>query len=651
MNFLKEHKLMQMNNIELQYGEEASLHLTASPKGGGLQWELTDHSKKAFLQNEYFAAKVFHQSDDVLVIICRFVEAGGRFIQVHFGILPNVPVKICLPLKALNGEKLFLERYPNVMQTVLRGDAHIDLESIQTVYIETPSSQNGRSFSLSNMELLTHEPNFKKEKIVYVDEMGQNNFREWPEKIRDTEQLTASINRALDNDGKRPFKMEGGESYAATGFFRTQYDGEKWWLVNPDGEAFFSIGVNCVRANSPMKIKGMENLLPPLPEKDEKFAPAFEGDFFDFHLANLIRAFGDNWYDNWMKLTNNRLKEWQMNTIGNWSDENFIQYSDLPYVFQMNDFPETEQKIYRDFPDVFDPAYERNAREFAKQLESIREDRRVVGYFMRNEPHWAFVEDVNLVEVMLYQKETTCSKKAFADYLEEKYAEIDRLNQAWQTRLASFADLLVPEKLRLSHSLAQENDFSEFQKILVRKYIEIPLTQCRKVDQNHLNMGIRYAWISSKDLLEGCELFDVFSINCYQDMPDKDQIEYISKKLNMPVIIGEFHFGGADAGLPAYGIKAARNQSDRGKAYRYYVEQGAAIPGLVGVHYFQYNDQPVLGRFDGENYQIGLIDVAQQPYQDFIAEMCKAHDNVSEIRAGRRKPFDQMPVLIPKTGF
>ena len=57
-------------------------------------------------------ADVYHESHDVLVIIFTFQEEFGRSISVHFGVLPNVITRVCLPLKALNGEKLFLDRFP-----------------------------------------------------------------------------------------------------------------------------------------------------------------------------------------------------------------------------------------------------------------------------------------------------------------------------------------------------------------------------------------------------------------------------------------------------------------------------------------------------------------------------------------------------------
>ena len=35
-----------------------------------------------------------------------------------------------------------------------------------------------------------------------------------------------------------------GKRFKATGFFRTEHDGKRWWLVTPGGHAFISFGVN-----------------------------------------------------------------------------------------------------------------------------------------------------------------------------------------------------------------------------------------------------------------------------------------------------------------------------------------------------------------------------------------------------------------------
>jgi agarase len=39
----------------------------------------------------------------------------------------------------------------------------------------------------------------------------------------------------------------------------------------------------------------------------------------------------------------------------------------------------------------------------------------------------------------------------------------------------------------------------------------------------------------------------------------------------------------------------------------------------VGCHWFQYQDEPTIGRvYDGENYQIGFVDVVNNPYPETI---------------------------------
>jgi agarase len=40
---------------------------------------------------------------------------------------------------------------------------------------------------------------------------------------------------------------------------------------------------------------------------------------------------------------------------------------------------------------------------------------------------------------------------------------------------------------------------------------------------------------------------------------------------------------------------------------------------MVGAHWFQYVDEPITGRaFDGENANIGFVDVTDTPYPELI---------------------------------
>jgi hypothetical protein len=87
-----------------------------------------------------------------------------------------------------------------------------------------------------------------------------------------------------------------------------------------------------------------------------------------------------------------------------------------------------------------------------------------------------------------------------------------------------------------------------------------------------------------------------------------------------PVIIGEFHFGALDRGMFHTGLRRRASQTDRAKAYRDYVQGALRHPQIVGTGWFKYRDQSPTGRaLDGENYQIGFLDVCDTPYPETIA--------------------------------
>lgn len=116
-------------------------------------------------------------------------------------------------------------------------------------------------------------------------------------------------------------------------------------------------------------------------------------------------------------------------------------------------------------------------------------------------------------------------------------------------------------------------------------------------------------------------------------------------------MIGEFHFGALDTGLSATGLEGVLTQKDRGKAYSYYCERVAAHPNGVGCHYFQCYDQFVLGRFDGENYNIGLFDICSRPYQDMASYVKQCSEVMYEIADGTKVPTDEKAESIPMIAY
>jgi len=171
-------------------------------------------------------------------------------------------------------------------------------------------------------------------------------------------------------------------------------------------------------------------------------------------------------------------------------------------------------------------------------------------------------------------------------------------------------------------------------------YVQTINAAVRRHDTNHLNLGIRFGGIPSEDVIKAARGFDVFSENIYSYGPSQENLDRLYAAVQRPILIGEFHIGAPDRGM-AQGLVQAKNQEERAVAYRYYVEQCAAHPAVIGTHWFQWLDQPATGRFDGENYNIGFVDVTDQPYAEMVAGAKLTHERLLQIHRGEIPPVER----------
>ena len=82
--------------------------------------------------------------------------------------------------------------------------------------------------------------------------------------------------------------------------------------------------------------------------------------------------------------------------------------------------------------------------------------------FLRNEPSWAFVDNLVLADETLYNPARTSCKEKLIARMEEKYQSIDALNKAWNTDFVSFTDLYRPQKEISKRSDAAKEDMRAF---------------------------------------------------------------------------------------------------------------------------------------------------------------------------------------------
>lgn len=457
-----------------------------------------------------------------------------------------------------------------------------------------------------------------------ADRFGQWALGDFEGKARSLEQLRAewaeeeAAVAAFDDSGRSPY---GGDlsrkTRGATGFFRTELIDGRWWFVDPDGCLFLSLGANIVRHGAGTVFgvpEGVYEMVPP-----EGFVAAEpQGEVSGRRAAMMKSAvplgawnrylrFGDEEADRKAReLTVGRMKMWGMNTIGNWSDRSVIDMNRVPFMLSLSRLG-IENGILG-LADVYASDFvENNDRAVKASVEKYRDNPMLVGYFFGNEPAWCNHEE-RLCELILEADDAMPLKQAFVKYLGMR------------------GD--TPQHRR-------EFVFETF-----RKFLSATTAALRKHDPNHLALGIRFgSGVPSREVLAACrDFFDVYSFNSYGIEPSLENMSEIYAETGLPMLIGEYHFGTADRGL-GMSLIQVDSQRERGVAYRHYTERAFSHPALIGASYFQWNDQELFGRMDGENYNIGLVDVTDRPYKYMVEAVRAVADDCYEVHAGSREPY------------
>ena len=597
-----------------------------------------------------------------------YAEDKSPRVIIRFGLLPRFEAAAALDLNWLDGHILFPGHRVGTQKVVCHG-SRIAPEEIRRAELVSMPSGDALQVRFTSVSLEDAPcPPIRPKTRSLIDSFGQYAEKEWPGKVYSASGITSFLRAEAQKTAAWPFAQRtrwGGDASRkwaeGTGYFGKIKKNGRWYLTDPEGCAFFSLGVDCVAARCDARIDGLENLLEDLPSRQEmpdayQESPRSFGEtergkalLFSYERRNLRRAFGDGWDAAWQSLIIGQLMRAGLNTLGNWSDPRL--FGRMPYVASLPEFPSTQNLIFRDFPDVLSEEYRQEAARCAKALETRRDDPWMIGYFLRNEPAWAFVDGLLIADEVLRNPKPSACKEGLLAFLRENYGEAGRLASSWGIALDSFEDLRRPLEKASSLSPAAAEDIRAFSAVLTEQYMRIPAEACRHADPNHMILGMRWAWISDPLLVSGWNAFDVFSINCYavDPTPALDQVRRLG--VDLPVMIGEFHFGALDAGLPATGLEAVRTQEDRGRAFEYYVQRAASAPNGVGCHWFQCYDQFALGRFDGENYNIGLFDITLKPWPALTQAVLRTAKSVYDVMEGLRAPSQDPPQSIPMIAY
>lgn len=455
-----------------------------------------------------------------------------------------------------------------------------------------------------------------------IDALGQYIHDSWPEKAKSLQQLKAEWRRedlALQSTRAANLCKFGGYSRGrlrATGFFRVEKVGDRWWFVDPEGCRFYSNGVNGAGGlASRTRTTGREAFFAQLPTMP--FLPAtltppvnLAPDQISFHTVNLQRRYGEDWYRQNARTVSRRMTAWGLNTAyGPGLNDALDPNSRLkqPYVFTMRGWQMGEGSIMG-MPDVYSEAFaSRVDADVQRQLAPRKDDPWMIGYFIGNEPPWPGREN-QLVDLVLAGPNSAIQAR-----FRSELAKGDNPTNRKAMVLAAF-----------------------------ERYLAIVNAAVKRHDKNHLNLGIRFGGTPPDDVIALARGFDVYSMNKYRWTPPRDFLDRVYALVQLPILVGEFHIGTPGRGL-APGLVQAATQEERGVAYRYYVENAAEHPSVIGTHWFQWADQPATGRSDGENYNIGWVDVTDRPYTPLVRAGTQTHARLDAIHSGRERPTARKP--------
>jgi agarase len=388
----------------------------------------------------------------------------------------------------------------------------------------------------------------------------------------------AMAQAAADTDAYGGWTKLKGEK---TGYFHTQQIDGRWWLVTPEGNAFFS--------------KGVDNVSYAPESDDSPKAPADPAA--------------------WAKSTSRQLKEWNFNTAGAWSARELFD-TGLAYTPIVGMASAVQRDVWLKggvvdyFSEEFRTAADRSA---ARVCAPRAKDPWLLGYFTDNELRWG--------------RDWRSGESLLAGYLKMPEAS---------------AGFRKASEFMKSHGHAgaapSEEEATEFLQMAAAEYGRVAREAIHRHDPNHLILGCRFANYPSDTVMQGVgPYFDVVSFHSYNAAAPVERLRQITKLTGKPTMVTEFSFKAMDSGLPNTkgAAKPVATQEERAAGFAGYVEALANLPACVGFHWFEYRDEPKVGRrLDGENSNYGLVKIDFTPWEVLTKKMQAVNGGIEAVHAG-----------------
>ena len=371
-----------------------------------------------------------------------------------------------------------------------------------------------------------------------------------------------------------------------------------WWLVDAGGQPFFSTAVSCLDRGVPRDQYDVDN-------------PAYVA----------WRHYPDAAV--WRDATLGRLRQWGFNTVGGWGDFATVATAAGPGPW-FTPVLHVGSTVGAPWLDMWDPhLLARMDREAAAKIGPLRNDPRVIGYYSDNELGWW---NTTLFRMTIEHPPTSGQRRRLVALLRRHYAgDWGALaNDFEPTNAASFRDL---ERGGTVHPRAGRGAMPvlrQFLGMMAERYYCLVRDVIRRHDPRALVLGDRYQSFYYPEVARAAAPYvDVISTNLNAAWNDgtfpRFYLDTLHRLTGKPILVSEIYMAanenrtGNRNSRGVYPVVAT--QAERAAAARKTLEAVARLPYVVGVEWFQYYDEARHGRPDGENFNFGLVDINDRPYE------------------------------------
>jgi hypothetical protein len=419
-------------------------------------------------------------------------------------------------------------------------------------------------------------------------------------------------------------KSEAAESSNAARCTVRQFP-DGWWFVAPNGEKFFSLGV-CM------------------------FNRGLEGEAFN---PNKPFYTASRHYDSpaaWAHSSLARLRSWGFTTVGGWSD-----YDTVAPVARSNGnlwwlTPVLHVGSTAGAPwfDMWDEKIIHRIEEVAQRnIGILAGNPHVLGYYSDNELGWW---NAIMWRITLQQPASSGQRQRLLKLVRDEYEnDWNALVRDFEPQNATkWGELDRGGMLWLRPGSDGIRTIRKFLSLVADRYYQLMRDTIRKFDPDALYLGDRYqSFYYFEVVAAGRPYVDAISTNLNASWNDgtfaRSYLDTLHALSGKPVMVTEFYMAAKDNRSgnknTVGGFPIVATQRERAEALSNTLRSLARLPYVVGADWFQYYDEPPQGRkLDGEDYNFGLVDIHDQPYEEVTAAFNSLDLTAIKSAAGKPQP-------------